>query len=260
MYKLIGMDFDGTLLNSRSLISQKNQNALLKYRDAGYIIVGVTGRNLESVKWHLQPNYFDYLILNNGASLYDVKNNQLEPIKIIPFFLAKELSNFLAPYSRRIDYVTDLAYYVKGAKKHFQLPFIVDIYSLDEIRGNISKINIFLEENRNIEKIFNLLNAYAKKLNIFIGEDESKHIGMNPLNVNKGTALAYLGKKLNISLDEMIFFGDGSNDLEALEMVGMGVAMENALDVVKEKADDVTLSNDADGVAHYLEKKLRRQK
>ena len=58
----------------------------------------------------------------------------------------------------------------------------------------------------------------------------------------------------------MIFFGDGSNDLEALEMVGMGVAMENALDVVKEKADDVTLSNDADGVAYYLEKKLRRQK
>ena len=152
MYKLIGMDFDGTLLNSRSFISQKNQNALLKYRSDGYLIVGVTGRNLESVKWHLELSYFDYLILNNGASIYDVKKNHLEPLKTIPLALTEDLVKVLTPYTRRIDYVTDLAYYVKGAKKHLQLPFIKDIHSLDEVEGNISKINIFLEENRDIEK------------------------------------------------------------------------------------------------------------
>lgn len=263
MYKLIGMDFDGTLLNRQGLVSSKSHDALLKYRNEDYLIVGVTGRNLESVKWDLSISYFDYIILTNGSSIYDVKNDKLEPIKTIPFSLIKDLTDFLTPYCSRIDYVTDMAYYLKGDKKHTHVPFLIDIHSLDEIKGNISKINVFLKDDQKVEEIFPLLAPYSKKLNIFIMDDNTddcKIIAINPLNINKGVSLEYLGKKLGISLDEMIFFGDGTNDLEALEMVGMGVAMENALDIVKAKADAVTLSNDADGIAYFLEQKLGRHK
>lgn len=57
---------------------------------------------------------------------------------------------------------------------------------------------------------------------------------------------------INISLDDICAFGDDINDIEMIEHCGYGVAMENSLDIVKEKADFVTLSNEENGVAKAL--------
>lgn len=54
--------------------------------------------------------------------------------------------------------------------------------------------------------------------------------------------------------DEMIAVGDGFNDLSMIQYAGLGVAMANAQEVVKENADFITLSNEEDGVAHVVEK------
>ena len=54
--------------------------------------------------------------------------------------------------------------------------------------------------------------------------------------------------------DEMIAIGDGFNDLSMIQYAGLGVAMANAQEVVKENADFITLSNEEDGVAHVVEK------
>lgn len=54
----------------------------------------------------------------------------------------------------------------------------------------------------------------------------------------------------------MVFFGDGLNDLEAIERVGDGVAMGNALQIIKDKAKHVTLSNNEDGIASYILKNI----
>ena len=64
----------------------------------------------------------------------------------------------------------------------------------------------------------------------------------------------------NISLDEMIFFGDGLNDLEVIAEVGLGVAMGNALEEIKDKSKEVTESNNEDGIVKFLDRKLNRQK
>ena len=64
----------------------------------------------------------------------------------------------------------------------------------------------------------------------------------------------------NISLDEMIFFGDGLNDLEVMKEVGLSVAMGNALEEIKENAKDIAKSNNEDGIVDFLDKKLNRQK
>ena len=61
-------------------------------------------------------------------------------------------------------------------------------------------------------------------------------------------------QKLNISTDEVIFFGDSTNDLPIINKVGLGVAMGNALDEVKLQAKEVTLTNDEDGVSDFLDK------
>ena len=80
------------------------------------------------------------------------------------------------------------------------------------------------------------------------------NIEVNAAGVNKGTGLVNLGKLLGISREEIMACGDGDNDTVMLREVGLGVAMANAEDQVKEVADYITLSNDEDGVAKAIEK------
>ena len=74
--------------------------------------------------------------------------------------------------------------------------------------------------------------------------------------VSKAAALAKLGEALLIPREEIIAMGDGANDLELIAYAGLGVAMGNATNAVKKKADAVTLTNDKDGVAAVIEKYL----
>ena len=73
--------------------------------------------------------------------------------------------------------------------------------------------------------------------------DTKKWLVLTPKGLNKKSSLQQLGEKLNIKLEEMIFFGDGTNDIEVITAVGCGVAMGNALEEVKRKASHITTSN-----------------
>ena len=70
---------------------------------------------------------------------------------------------------------------------------------------------------------------------------------------NKGDALLNLGKILGISMEQIMACGDGNNDLEMVRNAGVGVAMENGEDSVKEAADYVTVTNDEEGVARAID-------
>lgn len=77
---------------------------------------------------------------------------------------------------------------------------------------------------------------------------------INPNGINKLKTLELLCDDLKTIPNKVIFFGDGENDLPIIKGVGLGIAMKNAENIVKENADDITLSNDKEGVANYLEK------
>ena len=70
--------------------------------------------------------------------------------------------------------------------------------------------------------------------------------------IDKAASLDRLAKTLGIKQEEVMAFGDGYNDLSMIEYAGLGVAMANAVDGVKERADVMTLSNDEDGIAYTL--------
>lgn len=74
--------------------------------------------------------------------------------------------------------------------------------------------------------------------------------------VSKGNAITELCQKLDINLSQVIGFGDSSNDISMLKVVGKAVAMGNANDDVKAVADEVTLTNDNDGIPHTLKSLL----
>ena len=83
---------------------------------------------------------------------------------------------------------------------------------------------------------------------------------ITPNGINKLKTLELLCDDLKTIPNKVIFFGDGENDLPIIKGVGLGIAMKNAENIVKENADDITLSNDKEGVANYLEKYLIEKK
>lgn len=83
---------------------------------------------------------------------------------------------------------------------------------------------------------------------------------INPNGINKLKTLELLCDNLKTIPNKVIFFGDVENDLPIIKGVGLGIAMKNAENIVKKNADDITLSNDKEGVANYLEKYLIEKK
>ena len=79
------------------------------------------------------------------------------------------------------------------------------------------------------------------------------NIEVNSENVHKGIALLWLAKRLGIKKEEIMAFGDGSNDLKMICDAGIGVAMANGIESVKAAADLIAKSNDEDGVAQIID-------
>ena len=78
-----------------------------------------------------------------------------------------------------------------------------------------------------------------------------------PQNIDKAHSLQKLLNSLGLTADSMICCGDGFNDLSMIEYAGLGVAMENAQIIIKERADFITKSNDDDGILHVINEFMR---
>ena len=262
-YKLIAMDFDGTLLRDDKTISENTKNILKLYKDLGYLIVGVTARTLKSAKDVIPLDIFNYLIINNGVSIYNVDNDNMIYQGSIDKENAKVITDEIESLCEQIDYITDNIYYIYINKKESNLDFIRDINSVEEIDEPVARMNVFLKDKSKVTDYYELIKTRHKDINCFIMQDSdsiNKWLVINPKGVNKANTLKELGKIENISLDDMIFFGDGLNDLEVMKEVGLSVAMGNALEKIKENAKDIAKSNNEDGIVDFLDKKLNRQK
>lgn len=92
-------------------------------------------------------------------------------------------------------------------------------------------------------------------LNIYCSEPYFLEI--MPQNIDKAYSLQKLLSSIGLSADQMICCGDGYNDVTMIEYAGLGVAMENAQTIVREKADFITKSNDDDGILYVIDQFMR---
>lgn len=254
-YKLISVDLDGTLLNSNKKVSKLNKEVLNEFKNLGYIIVCNTGRNYCSTKDVCEYSLFDYVILNNGSYLYDVNKNNGEYLATIDKNLFQSIFDDLKEYIDSISYVSVNKYFVYNNKNNYIPKFVKDINSVNDIDEDISRITTIIKNDVDIFKLQKFISNKYKNLYCYIMKDsfdKNKWIEINPKNIDKYMGLKILGDKLNINTNEMICFGDGLNDVEMIKNVGVGIAVANALECVKNNAKYITLSNDEDGVAKFL--------
>ncbi len=258
--KLIAMDFDDTLLNDEKKVMKRTKEILFECKKNGYKIVGVTARTLKSAEDVVPFELFDYLILNNGAYLYDIKKQIGTYISFISRKDIMNIINLIDDVSSQIDLVSGTIYYIYKNKKNTSLLFIKDIDHISEIKEPVARMNVFLKDENEVDYYSKLINDKCQQVNCFVmrSSSSSKWLVVNPKGINKSVTLENLGKDINIQLDEMMFFGDGLNDLEVMESVGYGIAMGNALDEIKEKANEITLSNNEDGIGVFLKRILKK--
>ena len=267
--KLISLDLDGTLLNSKKQLSQGNLQALKACIARGIQIVPTTGRTVDGVPSVVKeiPGV-RYIIATNGAMIFDMETETIIDRRMLENAQALAILRILEEYPVMYDpYINGRGISEEkffghmeryGLPKELQEMVLVTrdvvpnvIRFVEENGGPAEKINMFFAEpslkgeiRQRLKEITDILITSSIPLNLEINHPEA----------TKGKGILRLAKHLGISREETMAFGDGENDLSMMKEAGIGVAMENGMKELKEKADYVTGSNDEDGVAAAIDR------
>lgn len=265
MYKLIALDIDGTLLNSEKKITSDVFNSIQEAKKQGTKVVLSTGRPLPGVTPLLKElnltDEGDYVICFNGAVVQEVKSEKVisniemchDDFKII-YELSKKLNTHVhinTPTNLIIPEETPHTYTIHESNLNG-----IDIVYMDEkdINDDITfcKIMIIDEPEKLEEVINNIPSELYEKYTIV----RSAPFFLEFLNksANKGTALSALCEAINVPIEKSIAVGDEENDQHMIKLAGLGVAMGNARDSIKEIADYITETNNDHGVARVIDK------
>lgn len=268
--KLIALDLDGTLLNSRKELTVRNRTALTRAAARGIEIVPATGRFYSGMPEAVRTlPFIHYAITINGAEVRDLVEDKALYTSLIPIDEAVEIMAYFDTLPLIYDCYQDNSGWMTAAMRERAAEFTEDphyIQMIRDLRKPVPELKEFLRKrNRGVQKIqiFTMDMKVREEILHTLGErfpglsvtsSVPNNVEINSENANKGVALQALLDYLHIK--NAAAFGDGLNDTEMLRVASCGVAMGNAQDCVKEVADAVTGSCDDDGVAQYVEKIL----
>ena len=266
--KLFATDLDGTLLDSKHLLREETQKALVSLSEKGIIVAVATGRALSSIpETILSLKGLKYLITANGATLYLNDTKEL----IYEKFLSVEALDLVidlfndpdvmcevfwggTPYVELSKYNDAMNY---GIPKWFSSYFfdsrkpLEDFYSTVRNHENVIENINFIFGNETVKnRIYDLLEKNTDHYSLTSSFHFNFEIG--GIGVSKSSAVDFLAKREGISQDETICFGDNDNDVTMIEYAGIGIATANAVPRAISAADYITEDNDSEGVASAL--------
>ena len=264
MYKLIALDMDGTLLKEDKTISEKTKEAIKKAKEKGVKVVLASGRPLEGLERYLDELELygedDYVICYNGSQVQKTKSKKIittrglrgEDFKKL-YKLSRELDVNMHAFSKDGKLITPIkTKYTELEGRINGIP-VVEI-NVDEVNDNDEIVKVMLvDEPEELEKALKKLPQDIFKKYTVVRSAPFFSEFLNP-EANKGSGVKALCDHLNIKPQEVITVGDAGNDTHMIEFAGLGVAMGNAFEELKEKANYITKTNEEDGVAHVINK------
>lgn len=271
--KLVALDLDGTLFDNSSRISKRNLTAIRSITDKGIHVVISTGRPFEGIPFdQIKGTGINYAITANGSGIYEIFTGKCLYENAMDEELVTPILNFLLTRDIHMDaFIGGKGYTpiqcVETAQK-LTVPSSIKNYIITT-RTRLDNILQFIHENQlKVQKM--TLNFYPAADGTLIDrETVRKFLVSNPsittvcggynnleftrADANKGVGLRKLAEILGVNPDATMAIGDTENDLAIIEAAGIGVAMGNATDAVKARADYVTTTNTKDGVAAAIE-------
>ncbi|WP_322903043.1 HAD family hydrolase [Paenibacillus campi] len=281
--QLIAIDLDGTLLSGHTYINETNKAAIRAAQAAGIVVAIATGREHNNVRSFLETaELVTPVISSNGSVIHD---EQKQPMFSLPLarhqalevldwlekndyyyqvhtsrgiytistghqLLAVEIDRLLSTnpdpsYLQMLEAMQSMSAKLKMIRVHtyHEIPDHTDFYNILALSFEQDKLEVGRKHFDGREDITMVVSGHMNF------EIEHKH-------ASKGTALQHLAAHYNIPLEQTMAIGDNFNDISMIQLAGLGVAMGNAELEVKAIADEITLTNEQDGVAHAIYKAL----
>ena len=273
--KLVASDLDGTLLNKNKEITPRLFEALEKLDELGIYFVPATGRPFGTVPKAIKElPFLKYVITSNGATIYDA----VEQKNIIENYLTAEAVAAVIEIAKELPIITE--YFIEGkayiAKKVYDdlEPFHLTESHEAYIKNSRTPVENFWEEMKqhntvleNINLVFTDMEMRKKvwdKLKATglasVTAATTRNIEITSLYATKAMALEKLCEVLGFTRENVLAMGDGDNDMPMIQFAGIGVAMENGEEHIKQAADIIADDCNDFGAAKILEQIIESKK
>lgn len=260
-YKLIALDLDGTLKNSNNEITEKTKKALIQAQELGIKVVLASGRPTPGLRHEAKEldleKYEGYILSFNGARVVDVKTKETIYEQTLTIEEAKKAYDRAKEYNLAcMTYEDDMIVTEDIDDEYVCVEARINdikkkkVSFKDNLKDPIHKVLLTGQPDYVASIVDEFKQPFGDRLSIY--RSAPYFIEIMAQGIDKAASLDRLANSLGIKQEEVIAFGDGYNDLSMIEYAGLGVAMANAVDGVKERANIVTLSNDEDGIAYTL--------
>ncbi|MEO8435411.1 MAG: Cof-type HAD-IIB family hydrolase [Pyrinomonadaceae bacterium] len=281
MIRLLALDLDGTLLNSRGRLSDRNRKALARARELGVRTALVTGRRFRDARPIALELGIDIpLISHNGALTKHARTLETVAVTLLPLETAREVLRVgrsaggdalisddpegagVMVYDHLSGDNPALSEYIRWARHIHGDDFEDAVRKVDSLEDYLDHAPLhvaFSGRCAAMRALYEILNRELGSIvKIFPTLYAPRDFGLLDVvhpQVSKGTGVAAVAAELGVKAVEVMAIGDNINDLEMLHFAGTAVVMDNAEPVLHEVPGfHVTASNDEDGVARAIEK------
>lgn len=260
--RLIATDLDGTLLRDDGSISERTRRAIGGAQAAGLTVVFVTARpprDVHAIADHL--GITGMAICSNGAIVHDLATGETHRHERLCQDLARSLVSELRLAEPGVAFATEHGHRL-GQEAHFPDLFADTVHHharrIDDaaaLCGEVLTKLLVHHPDHHVEHLATRIRGHLGDRGEVIWSG-APFVEIAPSGVSKASGLASLCALLDLSPAEVIAFGDMPNDVPMLGYAGRGVAVSNAHPEVLAAADEVTASNEDDGVARVIESLL----
>ena len=267
-YKLLVTDIDGTLLNSQGSISAEDKKALTRARESGLQVSLSTGRSLTASRTVIGGlSLSNYHIFFDGALVSRTSPSEEVYVRPISKATVQRMTEFAHEQDIDLELHSTTHYFTEreswsteAHRQFFGIEATIGDFSGIWERERIIKGSMVTTTAEEDAKAAGFQRQFGNSLHFSQARTPAYPdvVFANILApaVSKGKALEVLASHLDISLAEVIAIGDGTNDISLLATAGLGIAMGNAHDEVKQVADYITLDVDHSGLAAAIHKFL----
>lgn len=262
---LLVTDLDGTLLTSQKTISPRTRQALIVHRQRGGLLAACSARPVSSMVRLLQQQQVDTLFSwcagFNGGQILEMAQQRIIHSAVLTrmdlrdidrhISLSRYAHHFFSAEAIYHRYDRLIAPWTTYEASLFELPLITAAPGNIFNRHDIYKITIVAEHEK--------MEALCVEINNKLPHDFTatltggNYIDIQRQEINKGAAVNEIRQQQNIARDEIVAIGDQQNDISMFAAAGIGIAMGNASDAVKQQASYVTTTNDDEGIVCALE-------
>jgi Cof subfamily protein (haloacid dehalogenase superfamily) len=273
--RLVASDLDGTLLNKNKEITPRLFEALEKLDELGIYFVPSTGRPFGTVPKAIKElPFLKYVITSNGATIYDATEQK----NIIENYLTPEAVDAVIEVAKELPIITE--YFIEGkafiAKAVYDDLSPFDLTESHEfyIKNSRTPVEDFWNEMKRNSTVLENINLVFKDMELrkeiwdrlkalglaSVTAATTKNIEITSLYATKAQALEKLCEVLGFSRENVLAMGDGDNDMPMIQFAGIGVAMANGEEHIKQAADIIADDCNDFGAAKILEQIIEEQR